>query len=60
MGSSLTGFLTAILILSILIVGFILVKWWMIILIPSSLIIWLIIYAISGGTEIWLLMIKRF
>lgn len=52
MGRSLTGFLAAILILSILIVGFILVKWWMIILIPSSLIIWLIIYAISGGTEI--------
>ena len=60
MNISLTGFLTAILILSILIVGFILVKWWMIILIPLSLIIWLIIYAISGGKEIWLLMIKRF
>lgn len=52
MNISLTGFLTAILILSILIVGFILVKWWMIILIPSSLIIWLIIYAIPGGKEI--------
>ena len=56
----LTSLLTAIFILIMLTVGFILVKWWMVILIPAFLIIWLIIYAISGGTEIWLLMIKRF
>lgn len=48
----LTSLLVAIFILIVLTVGFILVKWWMIILIPTSLIIWLIIYAISGGKEI--------
>lgn len=48
----LTSLLAAIFILIMLTVGFILVKWWMVILIPAFLIIWLIVYVISGGTEI--------